>query len=57
MEEYLISFDASYGTCRCCLAESDGSFDNIFEIVYENEFFNNILNILIPCAIDMNDGK
>lgn len=45
-------------TCRCCTAVSEVEpFDNIFQCVYEGVNLEDILNILAPISLSIDDGK
>lgn len=45
-------------TCRCCVVVSeDEPFDNIFECIYEGINLEDILNVLAPISLAIDDGK
>lgn len=45
-------------TCRCCIAVSENEpFDNIFECIFEGVNLEDILNLLAPISLTIDDGK
>lgn len=44
--------------CRCCLfIYEEDSMDNMFDCLYEDIEFHEIINILAPISISPDDGK
>lgn len=44
-------------TCRCCLAFSNEPMERIFECAYGAIAFHEIIKILAPISIEVDDGN
>lgn len=58
MEDPVIEEVVLVTTCRCCLGVPESEpFDNIFECIYDGINLEDILNILAPISLLIDDGE
>lgn len=43
--------------CRCCFSFSNERMDNLFELSFEDLELHEILNLIAPVSIEVDDGK
>lgn len=49
--------DANSYTCRCCLLSSEDQMDNIFDCMFEDIDFQELLTVVTAVLIFQDDGK